>query len=265
MLAIVVVVIAGMWFTVWLQQRQAERLHSLVSALRVGESTFAQSQELSRSFESSPNSEKCDPSECRFIVDAMNYLMDGYGSARWFNSSFLRRLGIRPAGAWAAVTVKNGRVQDIHSEVFYEAVNRFWIYAYVDSIASFTSADECSYLSLQRHPGYVVLAGHVTSLKMSGASIKAVITPQATPAQRAHAQFVDFHCMTALRSCSAKSSDLGGIAAPLMPLAYDLLPSIRTRLSMISDCGKGQVNVEGQAQRSGDDRGAQATGSGTES
>jgi len=222
-----VVVIAGMWFTAWLQQKQAERLFSRVSALRVGESTFAQSQELSRSFESTPNSEKCDPSECRFVVDTMNYLMDGYGSARWFNSSFLRRLGIRPAGAWADVTVKNGRVQHIHSQVFYEAVNRFWIYAKVDSVTSFTSADECSYLTLQRHPGYVVLPGHVTSLNMSGASIKAVITPQATPTQRARAQFVDFHCMTALRSCAAKSSDLAGIAAPLMPLAYEDLESDR--------------------------------------
>jgi len=224
-LLVLVTAVAGMWFAAWLQQKQAERLFLLVSALRVGDSTFAESQELSRSSKTTPNSEKCEPSECKFAVGAMNFLMDGYGSTRWFNSSFLRRLGIRPAGAWAVVTVRDGIVQNIHSEVFYEAVNRFWIYAKVDSVASFTSADECSYLSLQRHSGYVVLAGHVTSLNMSGASIKSVTTPQATPAQRARAQFVDFHCMTALRSCSAKSSDLGGIAAPLMPLAYEDLKS----------------------------------------
>src|SRR5437879_7764397 len=38
-------------------------------------------------------------------------------------------------------------------------------------------------------------------------------------------------------------------------LYFDLLPSTRTRLSMISVCGKGTRYVEEPAQRSADDRG----------
>jgi hypothetical protein len=40
----------------------------------------------------------------------------------------------------------------------------------------------------------------------------------------------------------------------------DLIPSIRTKLSMISDEGKGKKDVEEQAHGSADDRGVEATG-----
>src|SRR5271165_5803938 len=43
-------------------------------------------------------------------------------------------------------------------------------------------------------------------------------------------------------------------------LTTDLLPEIRTRLSMISDCGKGQFHVEEQAHGGADDRGAETVG-----
>lgn len=43
---------------------------------------------------------------------------------------------------------------------------------------------------------------------------------------------------------------------------YDLHPSIRTSVSMISDEGKGKRHVEEQAQRGGDDRRPEAEGAG---
>lgn len=227
MLVLVLAGIIGMWLAAWLQQKRAERLFLLVSALQVGESTPSQSQELAQFFTTIPNSENCDPSGCKFSLSAVNFLMNDHGDVRWFNSSFLRRLGVRPAGVWAMVTVKNGRVQNVHSEAFYESTGRAWIYARFDTIESFTPEERCEYVSLQRHPGYLVVPGHMTGA-MGGAYLRTAITPEATPSQRQRARFINFGCMTGLRTCTLGSSDLAGIAGPFMPLAYEDLNADRT-------------------------------------
>lgn len=50
--------------------------------------------------------------------------------------------------------------------------------------------------------------------------------------------------------------------APILDFArrHDLLPSFRTKLSMISRCGKGEEYVEESGKRGADDRRTEATG-----
>jgi len=211
-----IVALLGLYVSCWVNQRKAEKLFSRVFALRVGESTFDEAQALWKEYGSLPgfSDQKCDRSECTFEIARWNFV-----SEHRIDWKVLRALGIKPDLAYATLTIANGKLSNTEFNLLYESEIGFMVVARVDSVESFSPKFLCGYLSLQRHPTYVVSRAH-RSGGIFGEEIEVSLAPGAPESARKLAQAINWNCMTAVFACEGFSRDMTKGLQAIMPAAY---------------------------------------------
>lgn len=202
--------------SVWMFQRNAEKLFSRVAALEIGKATLGDVQALAKLYgpEAGSQGEKCDASECTYDVTLLNFPY-----RRHLDWKFLRALGIRPAAALAQITVANGKSTHILSQVFYRSRTGDWLQAKIEAKESFSHRDECVHFSLQRHPGYVVSLAFLTG-GLFGVSVDIEFIPLTQQTDRARIQAIRWSCLTRFASCEGPTPYESRAALSFMPSAY---------------------------------------------
>ena len=244
-----------MWAVARYQQAEFENLSARASALRVGESSLADAEELLRLYKSRAASEyeNCPASSCDLSMSIANFLWrppspeEPEGHLLWINTHLLRRVGIRPAIAVVFVTVHNGKIQKVNFGAVYESPGGDWLWGHWGAVDKLPPALKCESLA-QRHPAYVVRR-EFQHRDPRGPSVWAFFQSTANQAERTRCQYIRFACMTNPFDC-ANGTTLE--AGPFMPLVYqDILTDEAVRKANpekyrkdLEDCESGKLLPE---------------------
>jgi hypothetical protein len=199
--------------------------------LHPGESTFSQVEEFSRQYQSQATIEiengPCTPASCEVDITLANFLArPSYGLERptyrhWLNTSFFRRLGIRPAEARLFVMVRQNKVEVVYFSAAYESTTGLWTVASWGEFAHFKQGFECEIEAIQRrHPDYLLDYEYGPGQAHQDIFVSACFRKEASEEERKRCRLIRFSCMTSLSDCAKDRS----AADRLMPQIYhDLL------------------------------------------
>ena len=228
-----------MWSVARYYQRQFEIFSARAAALRVGQSKFADADELSRRYQSRALLSKwnCQGASCKLRIVLANSFVDGSSLGaperrRRINSRALRWLGIRPAIVIADISVDNQVVQEVDVAATYQTSTGYWLWGGWEAVKQFRPAIKCDLLALQRHREYAVTSGHVEPALPTGPFVKAIFQPNIAQADRSRCQRIRFACMTSLDDCARNPKSGAGL---FMPSIYEDIQADREVRSAIPE------------------------------
>jgi hypothetical protein len=213
-------------------RRRAESLLSSLQKLKLGTSTFEDVQPLIVNYKAytNPLGSACPSGDAAYGISISNNTIDALG---W--NSLLRDVGVRPVGADATLSFKNGRLCSfVYSPRALLSASR---YPFREDSRSMTSQ------LIMIHNRTIVQAQpyndenyNITRLDtiMRGreagtfVGLLVTITPSATPSEYRHALTFDLSCFTSLQGCRT--------ICQLMPLAFqDYVSKLRTHLEPVPE------------------------------
>lgn len=193
----------------WYQYRVTQ-LAERIKRLSIGESTFADLQQLENDYQGSIEGQKngCTQDECGFRILVKNTSFPAF-----YDHPLLWRLGIRPTVAAANLRLKDGTLR--YASFFISTRTQYgdWLEASFHASPELTMFDRCSQQYLGRNSTYAVKGAHLTNGAGGGWTISTAFASKASAVERFKATDLQLSCITAIPSCR-RTTDL-------MPRAHE--------------------------------------------
>lgn len=180
-----------------LHQLRAERLHSKLVLFRVGVSTFDEARSLANDYKHNLElqSKDCTTVDCRFVIRLTNFRFPVF-----YDAPLFWKVGLRPAGVVATVSVRNGTVSYADFGVFYRTQHGYWLESSFHAANELTMYDRCGE-NLGRNSQYAVTGGFITNGDGGGQFVQVAFGKAVSDEQRARATDVRLGCITAVPGC----------------------------------------------------------------
>jgi hypothetical protein len=185
-------------------RRHAESLLNSLHELKVGTSTFEDVQPILVAYRAGkiPLSSNCATGDVAYGIRISNDTIDALGT----NYPLLLKAGVRPVGATAALSFKNGRLCEFRyapSVLMLASQYPFKVGLTTAQLIKLDTETAVQAVNGDENYDINVFETLLRGFRESGVhlGLRVVVTPKATPSEYQHALTFDLSCFTSFRGC----------------------------------------------------------------
>jgi hypothetical protein len=169
---------AAMYGGAKLYERKVNRLSERIKNLRVGASTFRDTQELARDYASKV---RFEPSRCSIEKCGFTILMSNTAFPAFYDVPTMWRFGIRPTYAAATLRIEDGKLRYASYAIYTRTELGYWLEASFHAVPRLSMYDKCRDDFLGMDSTYAIGGGHLTNGDGGGQFVRAAFCTQAPP------------------------------------------------------------------------------------
>ena len=202
---LLITIVVGLKLSLVITRRRAERLLSEVKALKLGESTASDAQQLVDRYggwTQQENDSICSGSDCLFFaIPVSNRITESLLRARWL-IGHITCVWLNPCCdllQWRAMGVgihaEGGKITQIEISLETRRNDGFLLVGRLELVPSLQEVSE------PLRPGYSPGRFHITT-PGGGAGVSAMVTPRASCEDRGRAFDLNLQCISSIRGCT---------------------------------------------------------------